>query len=102
MSQVQKAVDGPGRSGARSRLRVRVRADHLPRHLPKLSVPVIGWRVPLPSRDQLPWVAGVALCAALDLVEWPVAAVVIAGHTLAAHSRNESLRRLAEGIESAA
>ena len=81
------------------RLRVKVPRDALPAHLPKLRVPMTDLRIPLPDRQQLPWLAGLFVVAALDVIDWPVVAVLTIGHTIITHSRNESLRQLAEGLE---
>jgi hypothetical protein len=40
--------------------------------------------------------------AALEIVEWPLALVMMIGHEIAHRSHNEALRDFAEGIESGA
>jgi hypothetical protein len=67
-----------------------------------VHVPATRWSLPLPTREQLPFVFGICAVAALDLIDWPVAAIVVIGHTIASHARNEAIRELAQGIESGA
>jgi len=60
-----------------------------------------------PPRRALPhprftWYAGVVVMAALEIVEWPLALVMMIGHEIAHRSHNEALRDFAEGIESGA
>jgi len=78
--------------------RLRVPREFLP-SLRAFRLPGLGLHVPLPERDQLPWIAGVMVAAALDLIDWPVAVLLAVGHAVAAQSRNEAIRELAEGIE---
>jgi len=60
-----------------------------------------------PRRRTLPhprftWYAGVAVMAALEIVEWPLALIMMIGHEIAHRSHSEALRDFAEGIESGA
>ena len=66
----------------------------------RLEVPVLG-TVTFPLRDQLVFVGGVGLLAVVGLIEWPVAAVVGAGHLLAAKRNNRALREFGEALEQA-
>jgi len=47
----------------------------------------------------MPWLAGLVLVAALDIIDWPVAILLAVGHTIMTNTKNEELRQLAEGIE---
>jgi hypothetical protein len=67
--------------------------------LRSVRLPGLGLHVPLPEREQLPWIAGVTIAAAFDVIDWPVALLICVGHILAARSRNQAIRELAEGIE---
>ena len=78
---------------------VQVREDSLPDPAPALRLPIIGLRVVLPSREQIPWMAGLCLAAAVDLIDWPVALFIAVGHTLATEARNDAIRELAGGLE---
>lgn len=57
--------------------------------------------VRLPPKGELAFIAGVGLIAATGLIEWPVAAVVAAGHLIAHVSNNKALRDFGEALESA-
>jgi hypothetical protein len=46
-----------------------------------LELPVIG-RVPFPRPDQLAFYGALAALVAVELVEWPVAVAIGAGHAL--------------------
>lgn len=76
-------------------------SGHLPPPSPQITLPVTGWTLMLPPRREWPWIGGVVLVAALDLIDWPVALIVAIGHTIMTNSHNEQLRELADGIEAA-
>ncbi|WP_157531132.1 hypothetical protein [Mycobacterium sp. IS-1496] len=54
-----------------------------------ISLPVIG-RVPIPRPDQLAFYAALAGLVAVELVEWPVAVAIGAGHALVSQNREKS------------
>jgi hypothetical protein len=66
----------------------------------RLEVPVLG-TVTLPCRDQLVFFGGLGILAVVGVIEWPVAAVVGAGHLLAAKRNNRALREVGEALEQA-
>ena len=68
--------------------------------LDALSLPVVG-EVDLPPADQLAFLAGVGVLAAIEVIEWPVAIVLALGHALASSHRNRLVREFGEAIESA-
>ena len=76
-------------------------SGHLPPPSPQITLPVTGWTFMLPPRREWPWIGGVVLVAALDLIDWPVALIVAIGHTIMTNSHNEQLRELADGVEAA-
>jgi hypothetical protein len=51
-----------------------------------ISLPVVG-RVPIPRPDQLAFYAALAGLVAVELVEWPVAVAIGAGHALVSQTR---------------
>ncbi|MDQ0028599.1 hypothetical protein [Arthrobacter bambusae] len=55
----------------------------------------------LPPKGELAFIAGVGLVAAAGLIEWPVAAIVAAGHLIAHASNNKALQEFGEALESA-
>ena len=69
-------------------------------HATRVRLPVVG-AVTIPCRDQLVFFGGLGLLAVVGLIEWPVAAVVGAGHVLAAKRSNKALREFGEALEQA-
>ena len=66
----------------------------------RVAVPVIG-TVTLPPPDQLAFVGGIAVLTALELIEWPVAVALAAGHFLAARSHNKIVQDFGEALQEA-
>ena len=52
--------------------------------------------------EHVAWYVGLAVMAVFELIEWPVALIIAAGHEVAHRSRSRAIRKLAEGIEAAA
>jgi hypothetical protein len=65
-----------------------------------INLPVIG-QVEIPRPEQLAYYGGLAGLAALELIDWPVAVVIAAGHLLASNHHNKLLEELGEAIEEA-
>ena len=63
-----------------------------------MNLPVVG-SVEIPRPKQLAYFGGLAALAALDLIEWPVALVIAAGHFLASNHHNRILEELGEAME---
>ncbi len=63
-----------------------------------VELPVIG-RVNVPRPEQLAYYGGLAMLAAFELIDWPVAVVVAAGHLLASNQHNHLLEELGEALE---
>lgn len=63
---------------------------------------MLGNRIGLPSRGSLAWYAGLGAMTALEVIEWPVAAVVAVSHAIATHGRDPVLREAGAGTEAAA
>lgn len=57
--------------------------------------------VRLPALDSLAWMAGLAALAAFDILEWPVAAAIGAGHLLAHQQHLRLLKDFGEALEGA-
>ncbi|GAC1318857.1 MAG: hypothetical protein NVSMB16_14910 [Acidimicrobiales bacterium] len=91
-----KSVVATERHLAKRRIR-----ETMPPPPPGVTLPVTGWVFPLPTAAQIPWIAGLGLAAAVELIDWPVAILLAIGHTIMTNSKNEQLRELAEGIEAA-
>ena len=65
-----------------------------------VSVPIFG-RLEIPRPEALAYYGGLAALAAFELIDWPVAVVIAAGHLLASNHHNKILEELGEAIEEA-
>lgn len=65
-----------------------------------INLPLVG-QVQVPRPDQLAYFGGLAALAAFELIDWPVALVIAAGHFLASNHHNKVLEELGEAIEEA-
>ncbi|MFI7408499.1 hypothetical protein ACIBU0_07505 [Streptomyces sp. NPDC049627] len=75
-------------------------AEHaVARH--SVTLDVFGARVELLPPEQLAFLAGVGVLAALELIEWPVALVLGVGHQLAHSHHGRMLREFGEALEEA-
>lgn len=63
-----------------------------------VSLPIVG-RVEIPRPEQLAYYGGLAALAAFELIDWPVAVVIAAGHILASNHHNKLLEELGEAME---
>ncbi|HTM84749.1 MAG TPA: hypothetical protein VL179_07575 [Mycobacterium sp.] len=65
-----------------------------------LNLPVVG-EVTIPPPEQLAYYGGLAVLTAFDLIEWPVALVIAAGHVMANNQRSRIIEELGKAIEDA-
>ncbi len=65
-----------------------------------VNVPVVG-QLEIPRPEQLAYFGGLAALAALELIDWPVALVIAAGHLLASNHHNKILEELGDAMEEA-
>lgn len=65
-----------------------------------MKIPVLDLELKPPTRGSVAWYAGVGTMSALGLVEWPVAAIIAAGHFVSENSRSAVLTEAIEGAES--
>jgi hypothetical protein len=63
-----------------------------------VELPIVG-QVQIPRPDQLAYFGGLAALAAFELIDWPVAVVIAAGHLLASNHHNRVLEELGEAME---
>ena len=63
-----------------------------------VNLPVVG-QLEIPRPEQLAYYGGLALLAAFELIDWPVAVVIAAGHLLASSHHNKILEELGEAME---
>jgi hypothetical protein len=65
-----------------------------------VNLPVVG-RVPIPRPDQLAYYGALAALAAVEVIDWPVAVAIGAGHALASNHHNRVAQELGEALEDA-
>ena len=65
-----------------------------------VEVPGVG-RIELPPPDQLVFLGGIAALVVLQIIEWPVAAVLAVGHVLAHNRHHALLRDFGEALDEA-
>ena len=63
-----------------------------------VNLPIVG-KVDIPRPEQIAYYGGLAALAALEIIDWPVALVIVAGHVLASNHRNKILEELGEAME---
>ncbi|QGN46132.1 hypothetical protein ACN26Y_07480 [Micromonospora sp. WMMD558] len=66
----------------------------------RVDVPVLG-EVAVPPPDKLAYYAGLGVLAALQVIEWPLALVITAGHLLADQHLSGLAKGLGEALEAA-
>jgi hypothetical protein len=66
----------------------------------RISLPC-NLSVTVPSPDRLAFYGGVGLLAALQIVEWPVAAALVVGHILVENRHNRLLQEFGKALEEA-
>jgi hypothetical protein len=65
-----------------------------------VNLPVVG-RVCIPRPEQLAFYGGIAALAAVQIIDWPVALAITAGHLLASQQHDHVLEQLGEALEEA-
>jgi len=70
------------------------------RHDLCVTLPGLG-TIDLGPPDQLAYLAGIATLAALEIIEWPLACLIAAGHVLADQRRSATLHAFGEALEQA-
>ncbi|CAM5502239.1 hypothetical protein [Streptomyces aurantiogriseus] len=66
-----------------------------------VALDVLGRRLELPPPDQLAFLAGVGVLAAMEIIEWPVALALSIGHQLAHSHHGRVLREFGNALEEA-
>ncbi|MFI9640345.1 hypothetical protein ACIG87_09775 [Micromonospora sp. NPDC051925] len=66
----------------------------------RVEVPMLG-EVAVPPPDKIAYYAGLGVLAALQVIEWPLALVITAGHLLADQHLSGLAKGLGEALESA-
>ncbi|MDI9915765.1 hypothetical protein [Rhodococcus sp. IEGM 1379] len=67
-------------------------------HRFELNLPVLG-AVPVPPPEQLAYFAAMGLMVAFEIIEWPIALTIAAGHLLATDQHNRILEEVGEALE---
>jgi hypothetical protein len=65
-----------------------------------IELPGIG-HLHLPPLDQVAFLGGIATLALIEVIEWPVAAVLTVGHVLAHNRHHALLRSFGEALDEA-
>lgn len=65
-----------------------------------VNLPLVG-QVDIPRPEELAYYGGLAALAAFELIDWPVALVIAAGHVMASSHHNRLLEELGEAMEEA-
>jgi hypothetical protein len=65
-----------------------------------VQLPIVG-RVRIPRPDQLAYYGGLAVLAAIEIIDWPVALIIATGHALANQHHSRLAEELGEAIEEA-
>jgi hypothetical protein len=81
-------------AGRHAAQRVRKRQDVC------ITLPGLG-TIDLGPPDQLAYLAGIGALAALEIIEWPLACIIAAGHILADQRRSATLHAFGEALEEA-
>ncbi|QTJ68039.1 hypothetical protein HYG77_22285 [Rhodococcus sp. ZPP] len=70
------------------------------RHAERFAVnlPIIG-RVGIPPPEHLAFYAALGTLAALEIIEWPVAVIIAAGHVLAAEEHHRTGQEIGAALE---
>ncbi|MDD4867449.1 MAG: hypothetical protein PHQ28_10145 [Mycobacterium sp.] len=65
-----------------------------------VKLPLLG-KTEIPRPEQLAYYGGLAALAAFELIDWPVAVVIAAGHILASSHHNRVLEEIGDAMENA-
>jgi hypothetical protein len=65
-----------------------------------INLPGLG-PINLGPPDQLAYIAGIATLTALEIIEWPVAVLIAAGHLLAEQRRSNTMHAFGDALEQA-
>jgi hypothetical protein len=63
-----------------------------------VTLPVVG-RVRIPRPEQLAYYGALAGLAALEIIDWPIALAIGAGHALASNHHSKVAQELGEALE---
>lgn len=67
-------------------------------HAFSIDLPMVG-RVRIPHPEQVAYYGALAVLAAVEVIDWPIALALAAGHALVANSHNRVVEELGEALE---
>ena len=67
-----------------------------------MRLPLLDLDIGKPTRGSVAWYGALGAMSAAGLIEWPLAAVVAAGHLIAQNSHSQAVTGAAEGAEEGA
>jgi xanthosine utilization system XapX-like protein len=65
-----------------------------------VNVPVVG-RVRIPRPEQLAYFGALGVLAAVEIIDWPIALVIAAGHVLVNNEHNRVAEEVGEALQDA-
>jgi hypothetical protein len=65
-----------------------------------VNLPVVG-RVRIPRPEQVAYYGALGALAALEIIEWPIALAIAAGHALVQNQHNRVAQEIGEALEDA-
>jgi hypothetical protein len=65
-----------------------------------VNLPVVG-RVRIPRPEHVAYYGALGALAALEIIEWPIALAIAAGHALVQNQHNRAAKEIGEALEEA-
>jgi hypothetical protein len=65
-----------------------------------VNVPVVG-RIRIPRPEQLAYFGALSVLAAVEIIDWPIALVIAAGHVLVNNDHNRVAQEVGEALQDA-
>jgi xanthosine utilization system XapX-like protein len=65
-----------------------------------MNLPVVG-RVRIPRPEQVAYFGALGVLAAVEIIDWPIALAIAAGHVLVANQHNRVAEQIGEALEEA-
>jgi hypothetical protein len=65
-----------------------------------IDLPVVG-RVRIPHPEQLAYFGALGVLAAIEIIDWPIALAIAAGHVLVQNQHNRVAEEVGEALEDA-
>ena len=63
-----------------------------------VNLPVVG-RVRIPHPEQAAYFGALGVLAAVELIDWPIALAIAAGHLLAQNQHNKAVEEMGEALQ---